>query len=32
MDDLLARIRNGVIGGNTTIATPFGPKPLVYAD
>ncbi len=32
MENLLTRIRNGVIGGHASIATPFGQMPLVYAD
>ena len=31
-DQLLERIRDGVIGRDASIATPFGRKPLVYAD
>ncbi|WP_439101504.1 aminotransferase class V-fold PLP-dependent enzyme [Congregibacter sp.] len=32
MDQLVEHIRNSVIGANTAITTPFGVKPLVYAD
>ena len=31
-DPLIARIRDGVIGERRAIATPFGLRPLVYAD
>jgi selenocysteine lyase/cysteine desulfurase len=29
---LLRRVRESVIGDDTTLAGPFGPRPLVYAD
>ena len=29
---LVAGLRRGAIGGETTIAGPFGPRPLIYAD
>lgn len=32
MNDLILKIRNGLIGGQHLIQTPFGEKPLVYAD
>ncbi len=32
MTELIDRIRNGVIGANAAITTPFGDRPLVYAD
>ena len=30
--DIVEQLRGGVIGDNAEIPTPFGPKPLVYAD
>jgi selenocysteine lyase/cysteine desulfurase len=32
MTDVVAKIRDSVIGDDATISTPFGEKPLVYAD
>ncbi len=32
MSDLIQTIRESVIGDNTSLETPFGQKPLVYAD
>lgn len=32
MNDLISHIRQGLIGGQHNIQTPFGDKPLVYAD
>ena len=32
MTDLIEEIRNGLIGAYYPVRTPFGDKPLVYAD
>ena len=32
MTDLIEHIRNAIIGDKYPITTPFGEKPLVYAD
>ncbi|MFV0478740.1 MAG: aminotransferase class V-fold PLP-dependent enzyme [Parahaliea sp.] len=32
MPSLIDKIRNGIIGANHSIQTPFGRKPLIYAD
>ena len=32
MTTLIERIRHSVIGSRTPISTPFGEKPLIYAD
>ena len=31
-DDLFTWLREGVLGDRAALATPFGPRPLVYAD
>ena len=32
MDSLIEKIRTSIIGDRTSIQTPFGEKPLIYAD
>ncbi len=32
MSNLIQKIRDSIIGDRATIDTPFGPRPLVYAD